>query len=773
MSAQSRGDGTAQPGLVSGVDSDDRLSRQQKDVIQRLFNRACQHIDCLTMIAGQRRGDAERKGSASGAARPSEAYAALKTPRKPNCVGVFGRRGSGKTTVAVKLLDCLAQRYDPGRLDRRQSPNGPRWRVIDQPFDLSYAPHEFPHGLTIAHWLDELLRSDGSHWLAGHASDLGRRRAFERASRSFFRGADGFNRLVRDLAVSAEHYADSAAKEISLRLSLRNDIQNWLDALADFHQVDGFVLAVDDIDLAPSNRHHSLVWSLLDELHQDRLLFVLSADLERLEQRLAEEDMLTRHGAAGAGVAAPGESNQQAAQDLAYKVIPQVDRAELHGWPLDQREHFPPGRPNEQIADLAQNLGFSPVLGWHLPYLLPEWPRGLENVQRELDQMKQDQMKQDQTLQVAVRSSGAPAEAGGAGAARDRREEELLRFLAESSFDFPLARALRKRPLPEWAPSLVWPTSNTSLAATWDLIRLRLDDKDDLVELLPDLRLSPLPLKLERVRWVEVLLDIAFHAGRFSPERLVNRVDWLRDRLATCEVSLDRNDETIYNAVDDAPGALLAALFWLRWPDQTEVGLGRFAVGLWPVLQLITGDRPLWPQALARVAWSIDSLAADIPEDSSDLSEQLLQGRRTVADSQLLPGRTRNLLRLADDLARQPWSRLRELRASVGPVELARLAAILSYAALREQVIVESPDQHRLLDQSELLGRLVARLSGEPDDLLALSEDVIRAEFRQVAELAMADLEALPEPDDDRHDRPSASALRVLLSAPWFLGLDL
>jgi hypothetical protein len=773
MSAHDRRDrATASAGGdAAGIE----LSADQRRAVARLSSRADRHLDALTAIANQRLNVASE---CPAHAQPSRGYERLKTPRQSNCVGIFGRRGSGKTTVMLEVLQHI-HRMRPG------------WYTLVKPMDLSYAPHEFPHGLTVIHWLYEELRKR----LGERSTDMAAHKAFERMARSYFRGSDGFNALVRDLAVSAESYAHAAASEISLRLSLRNEVQRWLDAQAKAMDVDGFVIAVDDIDLTPANRHQSLIWSLLDELHQDRLLFVLAADLERMEQRLAEEDQFARHdGASEARRDASG--SQQAARDLAYKVLPQVDRAELMAWEPKARLEFPPevttdaatkrmskqakaeAKAKNTIGALVDALTLPAVLRLHLSHLLPGWARGLENVQRELLQLRSD------------REAAEDAESTGEAFDGQRMARDLMVSLAESSFDFDLARKLRERPLEDWAPTFSWKAPSASLSATWEVLRLRLRAGEDLPELLPDTDTCPLKISLERARWAEVLLDLAMAERRLTPVRLVHRLPWLQARWSACEADLQRNAEPVARAVEDDPAGMLAALYWLRWDDRGESGI-RFALGWWPLLQWLGGDRPLWPSSARAELWTPESLggaamsasprarpaarASTMPTVAGCVPA-LLRGQRVGADVPLLPARVRESLRLADTLAGLPWASLASVQLDVGPPGLARLAAALSYHGLRS--LLSDPDRlGRRLPAADWLAPLVRPLQrdaaqgDEPADtrspVNALDDETIRARFKAVVREADADRRALQEHRDD----PLAVALLALLDAPWFRGL--
>lgn len=727
-------------------------SAEQHRAIARLVKRTQIHLDMLSHISAFRAGDPCR--------RQAEALARLKTPRQSNAVGVFGRRGSGKTTVLVQALENV----DGAQKDNRR---GGRWCVLTSPLDLSYAPSEFPFGLTAMHWLYEVMQEQSTSSKA--ATD-----AFDNASQSYFRGAVGFNSLVRDLSVTPKHYARASAEEIRRRRSLWRDVRAWLDAEAYARDVKGFVFGIDDLDLAPANAHHSLVWSLLDELHQDRLVFLLAADLPRLERRLAEEDAIGRRMLVSSGVA---DLDDQTASDLVYKVLPQVDRCELTPWPAKARLDFPPGGTDDRedlddgrlrfIRVMVEMLGLSPVIQAHLPHLLPEWARGLENLRRELSQRLRD------------RKSEASVD-------RDMEELELLGFLAESSFDFKLARKLRERELGDWAPTWRWPAEGRQGDAAWKVLCTQARNDEPLTDLLPDPDHTVLPLGLERVRWAEVLVDVALAKKRLGPSSLVERVALLRRRRDDCGVSIRRTWDQLSELVDDGPVCLGPALAWTDWRQQdASIDRGVYEVGVGAILGLVLRDRSPWPVQLEeRLMVTRQQLVFGLP---SSLSDAFLDERHGGLATELLPWRVRPLIRFLDRLGELPWAGIAKADPQTGPVSHARAAAAFVYSSLRDLVIPTFSAGKTTADSpawpvgEALTGFIDAFSTRSEQQLSRLTVDSIRRAFLPVMTLADADRAILDEllagadgqPDADRAIAlPAHAALRSFLNAPYFLGLD-
>jgi hypothetical protein len=727
-------------------------SDEQRRAIQRLTVRAQRHLGDLSLVAAGR--------SLHPCDGEPAAMTAMKTPRVSNAIGVFGRRGSGKTTVLVDVLRNLA----------KPAAGAPSegWYVVRMPLDLSYAPSEFPVGLSVLHWVHDALQEPESEEGSSPKAEA----AFQKASQSCFRGASGFNSLVRDLSVTADHYTRAAASEITKRRELWKDIRAWLDAEAKARKVVGFVVAVDDIDLAPANAHHSLIWAMLDELHQDRLFFLLAGDLNRLENRLAEEDAFMRRKGTSAA-----ELDIQTARDLVYKVVPQVDRREIGPWDPERRMAFPPAPAGDgpeatrpaTIEELSSQLPLRPVIRRHLPYLLPPWARGLENVRRELEQNVED-----------LKSTTGPVALSSAD-----QEAELLGFLAESTFDFELARRLRDRRLGDWAATWRWAPLGTAPEAAWAAVTKRLanKDEDDLIDLLPDPTFSDPKLGIDRARWAEVLLDVAISEDRLGPSSLVGLVPLLQARAASCQASVDRSWESLDQLIADGGPCLVAALAWTQWNTAAEQDtVGHYDVGLPSVLLLAAGRASPWPDLVER---KFMVTRADLLRGmAGDAKERLESGRASRVGVDFLPSATRPLLHFLDRVARQPWVSLALLYSKVGPLTQARAAACFVYQSLREQAVEESraipalpglewPDEQSLGD---LCARFRTKDSGQ---LQRIREDEVAAAFRRVAALASEDratARSFTGHLSDLHERratyPNLVALEAYLGAPFFVGLD-
>ncbi|MEM8711517.1 MAG: hypothetical protein AAGG01_11230 [Planctomycetota bacterium] len=632
------------------------------------------------------------------------------------------------------------------------------WWVAPRPFDMSYAPPEFPMGLTMVHWLNERLACyarDHCRLTPAQASDQSQ--SFDRVSHGYFRGSAGFNQFVRDLSVSVHGYAAAASEEIRLRLSLMKDLGEWLELQATLLNVKGFVVALDDVDLPPANHHQSLVWSLLDELHQPRLFILLAGELQRLERRLAQEDADSR----GRFKTAPGDRgldlDLQTAADLVYKVLPQVDRIELEPWSAEDRMAFVSPVEDHQtelsaapsISDLLTDVAPGDVLHQHAEALLPEWPRGLENVHRELQRLAKQQAQANQEENAV-------------------QMEELVAFLAESTFDFELARALRRRPLERWAGTFQWAESSQAPDATWRRVRSSLAGNLDIPELTPAIESMEIPLGGKRVRWVELLIDMALQAGVLSPLRLIRSIPWVRDRIAACERTFTLGSDSFLKSQEDETTAFLGALYWLRCEPSEQSRNFRVAAGVWPLLELLRGARSSWPSFLTALSQTpvpvlpeseLDERASKDrvpPEFMNDLAE----GRPIVQEHDLLPRSLRGILEFVDTVASEDWAAVTRAGQQYQDYQvtyLARTAAITTLHGIGRAVLGDRVQAASPLSDSDPSGPRET-----PRQVLGRQ----RADYRKL----LKKVTKRNEQDAASHS-PGPDLLKTYLDAPWLVAL--
>jgi hypothetical protein len=702
------------------------LTAEQKTLLKRMTDAVTHYArDMVTRVLRTPFGHSRRSGAS---AYPPDEF---KRPRKSNVFGLLGGRGTGKTTILIELVH---QFLPP---DRR---NSLIW--VAEPNDCSLCPRGVPLGLSALYHVRQALLIQAEAKLTLPAGDRKRASdAWDLLEEAYLKADPDYRALVRELVISTNQYGAEARREIEARFRLPQLVQNWLDAEAALRKRDVFVVPLDDLDLVPQNEGRAedlrgvlgpFVWSLLDELHQPRLLFVAAADLDRLE-RLVADSM-------GGSDALP------AARALLDKVMPQDDRATMpclsasarlrfhpvkrggessHEKPqplLAQEERPDAGAPKSLEDLLAEHCSNSsaprkqvlPLLA-HVPRLLPDFPRGLEILHRALS-----------------REHGPESVA------------EFLGLLAECRREHSFGRKMGRRPPDLWARFFKWEPASSPAAAWRKLVEYALDDMEPLWSLLPDKGLDDLAPGPETVddapRWVELLLDVALAEGTISPSHLTARLDILGSAFAAARLKTRQGAQELTTYLSDPPPNMDATLLWTEWGAPGDV-IG-VRVGWVPLIEGLSRQRPLWPtHVFGELMFSRASVLSAVPDTRR--ADLLPAATRELA-STLAPRSVRALLLFADALASGPWGTLSSQNRIRNPVDLAQLAAGIVYgayvsalqAAVEAVRVAETAERARTprisackpLEPREALQRQVAwaqDVGAEVDAILSADDDEI------------------------------------------------
>ncbi len=678
------------------------LSDDQRRIATRVARKVCASVATFGSLLN------------SAGCPPASTYppAWLKSPRLANCFAIWGPRGAGKTTLLVEILHRLRSCFEKGQqLDgSSECPNrsnaagagqarhsverrAARYVVVEPEIvDTSLAPVDIPLGLTVVRRLFNALHlRDGEPFSTRSVSSTRERdaiRAFESLEQAYLRAWPGYHQFVRDTAVSPRQHARVAVQEIAERYALPHRLWTWLETEAQQFGVHGFVLALDDLDLTPRGLPRGLLWSLLDELHQPRLLLLLGADVDLLEIEMCPSP------------ARPMERDVETVRGLLFKVVPQDHRASLGPWKLDERLGFPPARDTSDgrrapglwpcfEAGREVRVHTSPTIGEllrapggpephvrlflsRIPRLLPPYPRGLEVLHNGL---------------LDLRCGPAPT-AEGTGSRTTRAQspastpEQILVDLAECRGDYALGRRLALRPPAAWAATFRWETTTLAPQAWAALAEGALRPEESLWLLQPTatgldrpaMGRTALAQASEEgfVDWTEFLLDLALQAGTLAPADLAQRFRpiWERLSAAACRVEFWPND---FDAdVGAARSTALAEFAWAAWGEPADRVTGEF--GLVPLHAVVTGERSLLPERLlSHLYIGVGAVVASVPDERHGAD-------RFVTRPGLLPRSVRGLIVLADALAGAPWAVLstQHRRHSVGT--FARLAAAFTRA---------------------------------------------------------------------------------------------
>lgn len=615
---------------------------------------------------------------------------ALKIPRWANAVAILGGRGAGKTLLLSSVLDELEfsgrdVERPPYHRGGAASPAGAgaaggNLLVLDT-VDLSLCPSGFPQGVVVLQKVHQALERRARQLHAEGPLDLKVEAAFQACIQASFRGQAGYEAMLRDGAASPEHYTETASREIAARLDLYRLVRIWLDLAAERARADLFVVGIDDFDLAPpppeGGGRVSLIWSLLDELHQPRLMFVLAADGDRLASTV-EADGLP----------------EPTASELVYKALPRYMRFVVPSWPdaerrgfclkkLDSKQHSIGALLDQlRLDDSFRNKRW---LVEGVTNLLPPYPRGLENLARTLRALSEGA--------EGVLSAVLPA-------------------LAEARGEHRLAQELTLRDAAGIALSFGWPGEAVPLTPAQAL------DLEKAEPTAPWLRpespsLDPRRLGPDSLRWALLLLDGALASDALTASGLIQRIPPARAAWGAAELCIDVERREMQRWVAASERAGLAAWFWLVPVPQGEGDWYRIRLGLPALLAIHQADRGLFPDGfhsdLGEPAPDLIRLVGDGPELAS------YEGRRRPCRRVPLPGRARLLLLVLLELERTGRGWAGAAAAAEGVLAAGRLAAVLSLGALLRLRLRAQPPVGLRPDLAQAAAAVEPYLRPDPD----------------------------------------------------------
>lgn len=600
----------------------------------------------------------------------------FKQPRMATTLAVLGPRGSGKSTCMVDLMDKLS--HDPSakpvRVEGRTYGCLSGFLVVPQTVDCTLGPREVPLGLSALMRLRRVLGLEHDQQRAwsyqGEEREDPReeaeQRAFKAMREAYMLSRSAAGRVLQGTSSGGAHFAQQASAAAADALALPDRVADWLQqaAIRLGPEVQGFILILDDVDLA-RDCLRGLVRSLLDELHQPRLILILGADLPRLEHRVA--------GSVGEDRASLQEMNRlevtlretielNAARDLLYKALPQQNREWLRPWKEEERWAFPPQPAlafpdNKSLKDIllertstwelerASTRGSERTMTWGVairnPALLPGFPRSLENLWFALWGLE----------------SGKKATSG----AREMlyTVEDYLAYLAEARSEYALGRRISDRSVSAWARHLTWseePISNLQ----WErLVKYALEGSP-LLGFQAGSDALPLPERPSSAAlWTELLLDLSLASGHLTSAELIRRFPRMSDLVDQTQIRTDFHRDEMAQQLRHARGSVMAELAWTRFDvvlDRHGVLSEEFnaQVGLAPLREAAEVRRNAWPTPLVLGLYLRRSEVLDERQRAYDTD-----GPADDPDA-LLPRGVRPLIVFVDSLSRAPWPLLSE-----------------------------------------------------------------------------------------------------------------
>lgn len=647
-----------------------------------------------------------------------------------NVTGVFGERGTGKSTVLSALyaasLDLGEEKFaDCAGIEGLRSlfssrVSGDERVLVLRPLDCSVFHPDTPASAAL---LLHLLHDP--RLFPRSTSNEGDRlkRAFRQLAGVLARSPGFYNAVVAE-ASTPDDAQEMQLSAISDRLSVRDQLREQLDLLCERCRVKAFVVLLDDFDLIDERDTRQWLQALTDELNQPRLLFVLAADFHRLEY-------LSFNGDRGI--------DEQTGRALVAKLLGGRHRVELLALSQAERsatlnELLQKGHGHRDSAwtDIwarAVDPQHAAVLRRLAPSLLPYRVRGLVHLAEVIDSTRLE----------SERSTADPSPERSATGPSDRLAPisvppaaespvgAFLRGLAASRGESRLARRLIEVTPAEWVAEMRWPTESDP--ALWrqseKTLRNRIGSAATEPEALPILGViarrpwlrgvgndttrdprwpSPLrheslnsqPLRDARVSdhplWTEFLIDLSFAESSANVARFVDQWPPVRDRVsAACfRVAIPSSEIAIEITLN--PGAWLGYLPWIDASPADAVNVGCGPLWAWSA-----GRRSMWPsEFLERQLFSREDLVA--------------QGADPMARSVPLPQTFAELFLLVDAFGRVPWRQLSGESRDMSLREWVRLSVAFVAASYLHAANLAA-------DRCGLLKRFVEQL--QRDDLIA------------------------------------------------------
>ncbi len=641
-----------------------------------------------------------------------------------NVVGFLGGRGAGKTT----LLHALRRRLDASDLARTFFNTGL--------LDCSVLPEQVAPPAGVLLHVHQALRC---HLQERQPPSRSQHAALETALQALRQLAGGhvmlrpeYHALCQDLASSGETYQDAIILGIEHALGVKAQLHRCLADLALGLDVKALVVLLDDFDLVSARTHQGWIQAFLDSLQQPHLLFVLAADLQRLEllgpNEHAELDDITGRAL------------------LHQKVLPLHHqwRVPLFEQPSERAGFVAWNSPGPTLETLLMDRAKTVHLGEDmnlLQTLLPRRPRGLEHLYQGL---RHDGGASSDPL--SFDKASAPT-----GLA-----DELLQLVARARAEYFLADRIAELPSDGWLKHMHW-----SSDAEWEQWRATVDNaarqersaplpsivpvsqavRDDASRRHSTRWLEPLrhdeqrhdPLRdaegADRALWAELLVNRSIRESPSRRARFLEAWHEAWQRAAQAQLSVEFTREQLWQFFEeDAP--LYDILVWFS--DRPRNGARSYVLDLgWaPLLAALRGARRLWPGRLMA-----DLLVPPAKMARSGAGSPVFQDDPLA----LLPGDVRALVLFVDALDRCPWEAFSRPHFGWRVTTYVLLAgafvrsAYVSALARRLPDVTSGPSQKRMLARLETAdpGLRAEPSLGERSTAL-LQEDEWRDELRHL-----------------------------------------
>lgn len=320
-----------------------------------------------------------------------------------NTIGVLGPRGSGKSTILEQLFWHGREKW----AERSQKP------VVLPAIDCSALHTDLatsPAAVVLQRIRTWCMSQSGTN------EDGRICRELDRLIADYCKAGDKYLKLCSDLSETAGTYCEYVAEAIRMRMNLQSRLEQWLDDATEHYQKRCFVVMLDDFDLASRERVTEWQRALMDELHQLRLLVVLTADFYRLDKLSSDE------------------SDERLGRALLGKYLPPSNRVFVSPWcfGLGRQLDGSKERLEAKFDALVEKAGLGQSLHL-LRNLYPTRPRSIANLSKAVAKLEDDYLESDKIP-----------------------PKRLVELLASSRGELLLAKAISEQGFDQWIKVLPW-----------------------------------------------------------------------------------------------------------------------------------------------------------------------------------------------------------------------------------------------------------------------------------------------------------------------------
>lgn len=571
-----------------------------------------------------------------------------------NVTGLLGNRGSGKTTILLRLYN---ERHSDIDINSKL--------FFVSPLDCSITPPEITPGTSVLLRLQESIINYYKSNLDNKAKSTWNELSSEldKLVERYTRLDKSYRDLCLELSSSPGDYGVHVITGIKERLELGRKLKSWLTKTLDNLKRKAFVILLDDFDLIPAEAVRRWLFSLLDELYQSQMIFVITADFHRLEYLSMDEK---------------AQMDDMTGRALVNKLLPSQNRIDLTDWETVRRVEFVIPEKKETLWEIISDIiKDNHTLTQLVPSLLPSLPRGLVNLYSiyvDKDKLNEkDKIKHFLERLAACRSEPLLARR-----LEDKKLEDWVHILhfhdeelsAEDWQEMILAARERankfsldnSKPLPALSNLTPVTTINDLRAAIY---HSRQDDSDISppsgrlsVEVLEsfnrDIALRD-PLRHETLRilplrdaaeedqplWAELLINLGLAENQLNCPRFLDNWRPARSRSTSSQLSINLHNSVLREFfLDNEAHHLRPILCWISPSSDAN----QFMIGWHPLLEALRGQiNPLLPEVLDKLLINPGSLKGELP--SIGTPEAL----------SLLPDELWALIVLIDALSRCPW----------------------------------------------------------------------------------------------------------------------